>query len=552
MLSISFDGVKYVARLSIDQKPVVEDAGFFWDADLKKYTSMSHEAAYRLFKYADPHTQHYIASSLDLLSPVPDFTRIDWPVDRMPFLHQVDFVKWAMSRKHSYIAGEPGTGKTPAAVMCTNAEQGAFIVICPAFLQLNWQEEILSWTTWEKPPVIDICRGQKHFFDDDADCYIVPASTVHVDNIREYFFRTGRKFQWVFIDEGHMFKNPDAKRTQSIIGGRVTVNNKKKVWRSFKRISEHVVFMSGSPIPNGRPMELYPVLSKYAPHVIDYLDKHKFGVKYCNGRHTDFGWDYSGASNLEEFHNKITSDFMIVKRLDECVELPDHAPPKFIYLEDQRLKKHQQSEMEILKNVRVEDIIAAEMAHNPTFAERVEFATHRAAKENKVYVDGGFQFLSELRKLNGLKKVDQAVEVIEEILNDLDELVVFAWHKEVVHLLADALAKYEPFVITGQTAHKKRHEQVKEFQKSRTRNLFIANIQSAGVGITLTKAPRYLFVEPSYVPGENDQAIRRIFRIGQEQKTYGGFLVWKNSLDHLILNAHQKKNKNIDRGIHGR
>jgi SWI/SNF-related matrix-associated actin-dependent regulator 1 of chromatin subfamily A len=99
---------------------------------------------------------------------------------------------------------------------------------------------------------------------------------------------------------------------------------------------------------------------------------------------------------------------------------------------------------------------------------------------------------------------------------------------------------------------KRRHESVKEFQKSRTRNLFIANIQAAGVGVTLTKAARYLFVEPSWVPGENDQAIRRLFRITQERKVQGSFLVCKNSLDHLILNAHQRKNKNIDRGIHGR
>lgn len=551
MLEVSFDGVKYVARLSIDQKPDVIDAGFFWDAELKKFTSVSHEAAYRLFGFCTPHTQAHIVDALDLGRPSPNYKKIDWPVDKKPFAHQIEFVKWAMSRRHSYIAGEPGTGKTPAAVMCMNAEPGPVIIVCPAFLQLNWQEEISSWEVGT-PRIVDIVRGQKHFFEDDADCYIVPASVAHVDPIREYFFNSGRRFQWVFIDEAHMFKNPGAKRTQSIIGGRVQVNNKKKVWRSFKRIAEHVVFLSGSPMPNGRPLEMFPILSKYAGHVIDYRDKHRFGIDYCDARKTDFGWQYNGASNLETFNKKITSDFMIVKRLEECVDLPPMLPPKFIYLEDQRAQKHQVSEMQILKNVRVEDIVAAEMARNEEFAERVEFATHRAALENKIYVDGGFQFLSELRKLNGLKKVDQSVEVITEILDDLDELVVFAWHKEVVHLLAEALAKYEPFVITGSTMQKKRHASIKEFQQSRTRNLFLANIQAAGVGVTLTKAARYLFVEPSWVPGENDQAIRRLFRITQEQKVHGSFLVWKNSLDHLILNAHQKKNKNIDRGIHGR
>lgn len=547
MLEVNFDGVKYVARLSIDQKPKVQAAGFFWDVDLKKYTSMSHHAAYRLIDFATPQTKAFILDTLGLNAMPADFSRIDWPVDKQPFLHQVEFVKWALPRKASYIAGEPGTGKTPAAVMMMNAVPGPTIIVCPAFLALNWKDEVEQWTTWKSPPVIDIVRGQKHFFDEDANVFILPWSVTHVDPIRQFFFE--RKWAWVFGDEVHLAKDEKAKRTISYLGGRVTVKNKKKFWPGFKRITDRIVDMSGSPIPNGRPIEIYPLVKAHSPHTFGYMDKHDFGVRYGDGHETEWGWNYQGASNLDEFREKITSDFMITKRLDECVDLPPELPPKFIYLEDERGKKHRESEMKMLSQVNVNDIIAEEIRRNSEFAERVEHASLRAADENRVFVEGGFQFLSELRKLNGLRKVDQAVDVIKEILDDLEELVVFAWHKEVIHLLADALVKYEPFVITGNTSHRKRHEQVKEFQQSKTRNLFIANIAAAGVGITATKSARALFVEPSWVPGENDQAYRRIRRITQTRRTQAMYLVWKDSLDHRILNAHQTKNWNVNEAI---
>lgn len=548
MIRVNFDGVKYVASLSIDEKPRVQAAGFFWDENLKRYTSMSHVAAYRLLDFCDPQTRQYVLEALMLEPLAPDFSRIDWPVDKRPFVHQVDFVKWAMSRKASYIAGEPGTGKTPAAVMCMNAEPGPVIVICPAFLSLNWKDEIEAWTTWAKPPVIDIVTGQKHDFNASADVYILPWSLVHVDRVRQFFFQ-GRRFKWVFVDEAHYAKDATAKRTISLVGGRVPVGNRKKNWVGFHKITAHIVNMSGSPIPNGRPIELYPIVKAHSPQTFGYLNKHDFGVRYGGGHETEWGWRYDGASNLDEFREKLTQSFMITARLDDCVDLPPELPPKFIYLEDERIKKHRESEVKLLSRVRIDDIIAEEIRTNAEFAKRVEHASLRAEDENKVFVQGGFQFISELRKLNGLKKVPQAVSVIKQILDDLDELVVFAWHKSVINFLADELKKYEPFVITGGTSHKVRHESVKEFQASRTRNLVIANIEAAGVGLTLTKAAKVLFVEPSWVPGQNDQAVRRVRRITQTRATQAMFLVWKDSLDHRILNAHQTKQWNVNEAI---
>jgi SNF2 family DNA or RNA helicase len=51
------------------------------------------------------------------------------------------------------------------------------------------------------------------------------------------------------------------------------------------------------------------------------------------------------------------------------------------------------------------------------------------------------------------------------------------------------------------------------------------------------------------VPADNDQAFDRIDRIGQEEEVESISFIVKNSLDHLLLNAHLNKNEVIQTAI---
>ena len=448
-----------------------------------------------------------------------------------------------LSRRASYIAYEAGLGKTAIAPLCMNTLDGPTIIVCPSFLKLNWEDELERWLI--NFHHIQVLNKMSDIVNPNADVYIVPDSLIHVHEFREQFFRLSKRFKYLFIDEAHRFKSEDARRSMSLTGRREVKLGRGKTarhvrWQGFHKISDHVVNLSGTPMPN-RPIELFPLISRHAPHAVNFYDKHRFGVRYCGGYEAPHGWDYTGNSNLEELNRVLTRNYMIVKTKKECLDLPERLPPKIVFINDDRgaIKK---DEMRLLEKMKVSDIIRLMSERDEAFRQRVE----DKLEDNPNM--GAFGFISELRKMLGLSKVKASVRVINELLEDRDKLVVFCWHKEVVQEIAKHLSVFA-LTITGDTPNKRRHEIVKDFQTNDRFRILVANIQAAGVGITLTKSSCVVFVEPSWVPAENDQGIDRCHRIGQEEEVESMFLVVKNSLDHLILNAHQNKSEVIKTAI---
>eukprot|EP00816_Leptocylindrus_hargravesii_P011899 CAMPEP_0196822420 /NCGR_PEP_ID=MMETSP1362-20130617/83434_1 /TAXON_ID=163516 /ORGANISM="Leptocylindrus danicus, Strain CCMP1856" /LENGTH=104 /DNA_ID=CAMNT_0042201969 /DNA_START=29 /DNA_END=339 /DNA_ORIENTATION=- len=83
--------------------------------------------------------------------------------------------------------------------------------------------------------------------------------------------------------------------------------------------ADRLLLLSGTPAL-ARPVELWTQLN--------CLDEKTFGTysaytnKYCDAKHGRFGWDVSGASNLEELHNEVNK--VMIRRLKSQVlhELP--------------------------------------------------------------------------------------------------------------------------------------------------------------------------------------------------------------------------------------
>ena len=160
--------------------------------------------------------------------------------------------------------------------------------------------------------------------------------------------------------------------------------------------------------------------------------------------------------------------------------------------------------------------------------------------------------LASLRRELGIEKVDSCVDIIEELLESGRKLVVFAWHQDVIAKLNEAFAKYNPIAINGRVTNKnKRHEMTKAFQTKDEHRIFIGNIQSTGVGLTLTASHTVLFVESSWVPGENDQAIDRVDRYTQTQTVDVLYLVYPHDLDERIIKSCEKKRKVTNKLIKG-
>jgi SNF2 family DNA or RNA helicase len=93
---------------------------------------------------------------------------------------------------------------------------------------------------------------------------------------------------------------------------------------------------------------------------------------------------------------------------------------------------------------------------------------------------------------------------------------------------------------------KEKQRSVDSFQQNDNIKVFIGNIKSAGVGITLTEATYVIFNSFSWVPGNNEQAEDRSYRIGQKNNVTVYYQLFNNTVSTIMWGTVKKKQSVID------
>lgn len=86
-----------------------------------------------------------------------------------------------------------------------------------------------------------------------------------------------------------------------------------------------------------------------------------------------------------------------------------------------------------------------------------------------------------------------------------------------------------------------RGEQVRQFQNDASVTLFVGQIATAGLGITLTAASTMVFYSLDYSMSNFEQTKARIHRVGQKQSCTYIYLLAKNTVDEKVLKALKEK-----------
>jgi SNF2 family DNA or RNA helicase len=149
--------------------------------------------------------------------------------------------------------------------------------------------------------------------------------------------------------------------------------------------------------------------------------------------------------------------------------------------------------------------------------------------------------LATVRRELGLLKTSPTILWVQERLASTEKMVLFAWHHDVIEQLRRGLLEFDPVVVTGESSPNARALAVEDFQTRAGTRLFIGQILAAGTAITLTAANEVAIVEPSWVPGENVQAIARAHRLGQRDSVLASFLFLPGTLDEQIIRVFRRK-----------
>lgn len=443
--------------------------------------------------------------------------------------YQIAGIEYLIAHKKALLADDQGLGKTiQVAGLINEVQPERILIICPASLKHNWEYELNTWCDVPSncPYNIEIVDGGKHKFVNHKNKFV---RIVNYELCHKLQDKIGDDYDLVVLDEVHYLKNCTAKRTQAILGG-----------DGIARRSERVVAISGTPVEN-RPIELWPMVAsifrKYWP--IDLMSYRDYGEFFCaaydeqvrvydrkrGGVRYVKEFNVRGSSNLDTLNGLLRERFML-RRLKRDV-LPQLPSKQYSVID---IAMSQTEKRQIGGLIRQEDEYAENVLRSIETGQRLP----------------PMEDMASVRQELGLMKIPFATDFAKQILDSGESVILFVYHTAVAEALAENLKDYGVSMIIGKTPSKKRQQNVTEFQSGKNK-VFVGNLIAAGTGLTLTKAHNVVFVESSWVPGQNEQAVDRAHRISQDKKVHAYFLTWYGSMDAQILRTSINKQKNINR-----
>lgn len=418
--------------------------------------------------------------AVDRLKELIDLARLDEPMSNgwTYYPYQKDGVVRAIEIIEGLVdenlrgplwADDMGLGKTSQALTVAAAYQRKYedkvFVVCPATLKDNWlieaeivdvEIEVFSWAKMPEPL--------------EYDRYIL------------------------ICDEAHYAQNSKSARG-----------------KQFLKLSQHpncraVIPLSGTPMKNGRPINLYPLL-KAINHPVA-KNSGDYQKRYCAAGYRNIGkkqiWDNSGASHLDELNARIADCMIRRKKKDVLNDLPDKL----------RVMRKAEVTGERLKGWK-KAVAEAQKEYEVLKQKQEETGVETAAK---------LVLMTRLRVANSIAKVDAAIEYAEEVLEQGEPIVLFTDFVPSAQELYLHLSKQYPCeLLTGETPVDERQAMKERFQTGESK-VFISTIKAGGVGITLTAASNILLVDRAFTPSDALQAEDRVYRIGQKNNVLATWL----------------------------
>jgi len=435
-------------------------------------------------------------------------------------------VKYAVEKLRVLFGDQMGLGKTVESLATLQA-LGAYpaLVICPASLKYNWYNETKKWLPGKTIQIL----GTETVGRADANITII-----NYDQLKRYRdYLVQRDFKAVICDESHLLKSAKAQRTQfveEIVNG--CIYGRGSSGRLDRRQKEQLrkpvdvrLLLSGSPVLN-RPEELVPQLQ-----ILDRLREHGgwygFMRDYAGLTQTRWGVDTSGDSNLKVLNDKIRASCYIRRLKSEVLR---ELPPKqrtVVPTELTNRAEYDRAEKNLIQWLQE--------------TQGKEKADAAARAEQLVRIEA-------LKRLAARGKMAAIKEWVEDFLDTNEKLVLFGWHQEVVLDLAQT---FHCDAMYGGTPPDKRQAMVDRFQNDPATRLISLNMQTGGLGITLTAASNVLFCELGWNPAQHNQAGDRCHRYGQTDNVMEWWFIGRKTIDEDIEELIRKKGVVVDAATDG-
>jgi SNF2 family DNA or RNA helicase len=445
-----------------------------------------------------------------------------WPFQRA----SLDYI---LERNQGLIADAPGLGKTPMAIVYAN-EIGAkrVLVICPAAIRRQWMTKIKEWSTMPSTALIYPVFNSKNGIHPHAEWTVMSFALARNPALVAAIAQS--RYDLVIIDESHYLKDTEASQTRAIYGQADGTYHWKRGQDPLPSIASrcaNVLCLSGTPIVN-RPLEAYTTSRALCWEAIDYLSLDRFSKRYNPQKTIMLGQGKRAVDEkvgrVRDLGNRMRGMFMA-----------RHAKRDVMHqLKVPRYEVVQMEETgEVKAALRSESLLGINIDLLQT--------------TNDYTILG---HIAQVRREMGIALAPQAADYAAMLLDGgEDKIVLFGWHIEVLDILQAKLQKYGVLRIDGSTTANRRQHYVELFQRDPAMRVMLGNIQSMGTGVDGLQhvAAHVVLCEPSWTPGENQQAIDRLDRGGQTREVHADFLVAPGSISEKILVAALEKAQTIEK-----
>lgn len=420
---------------------------------------------------------------------------------------------------------EMGCGKTltSIAVMGACYQMGVVkkvLIVAPTSVCAVWPKDMGEYADF--PFQANLLFGTKNKRLDALENLkksdVLQVAVINYESVwREEIFEALMKWHpdMIIADESQRIKSHDAAQAKGM--------------HQLGDIAKYKLILSGTPVQN----DAIDIWSQYR-----FLDKRVFGENFYSFRNRYAiigGFNKKQIVGYKDLDDLIRKEHSIAYRVtkNECLDLPEQTfvtinipmdgAARTLY---NKLKKDSYAELESGGSITASTVLT-KLLRLQQFTGG--FLQADEADKPEMVFDG---------KINALSDI-----LDDYVINEGKKLVIFVRFRSEISLIQTMLEKkkIQFQCIYGDISLDSRGDIVKDFQENPDTKVFLAQIDTAGLGITLTAADTCVYYSVNYNYASYSQSLARIHRIGQKNACTYIHLIVEKTIDETVLKALNEK-----------
>ena len=487
--------------------------------------------------------------------------------------HQEEAVRFLVAKKKAILAHSMGHGKTASAIVAAlESKYEKILVICPQSMKASWVRELSRYVDSDEITTVEGSKWKenkftiinyeilKNFYEvpteikkekelnlnDDGKIVEVTKEreTVSkrksvIDNAMSNSQLFQSKFDLVIIDEAHRLSNTKS-GIFKIVSDLVKRSNPRGIYA-----------ITGTPITN-RPINFFnmlkiinsPIAKDWEYYVRRYCDgkqifnakeKKAYTVMFLRsiGKYSWYDLTPTENDKLLEYLEAHCKKLWLTNGASHLDELQEVIKPYYIRRDKSDIKTLVNKSIKVLE-YKLDDNMRAEYENvwNDYLMEKGD--TSKSEKFKKI--TEGIVF----RQWLANNMIPYTIRKVEELVEQGHKVVVFTSFDNELYELQSAFGD-SCVIHNGKLSALQKTRAVDEFQNNSSKKVFIGNIFSAGVGLTLVASDTVIFNSITFVPGDMLQAEDRIHRLNQDKDCTVYYQVFKDTyMEHMFDIVHGK------------